>query len=320
MEIVVHIVLGIGVWLILGWHVLSTWTGWLRALGVLAMLVVSISIYWTIWSEPMWLRTLMAIPMFLFIGKTWEVAARRISPSFQLQSPSALALWALCIPEGRWPSEPEERQQQRALGRVRLTRGVFKAAAFAGFLYLNQEVRLDEVFGLKMTWMCFTLYVLFSGLWDLIAGSLSSLGIAVSPMFDAPPLARNPRDFWGRRWNLWFTQSAHRLIFVPLGGRSRPLLAVSGVFIVSALLHEVIIGLGLQTVDGRMLVFFGLHGVATVAFTLFDHRWPKPWPRPLAISLHFVWFLSTASWFMSPADDATGMSSWTLEAAIGWLT
>ena len=320
MEIVAHIVLALAIWLILAWHVLSAWSGLGRTLGVIAMLLAPASIHWTIWNEPAWLRTLLAICMFLFIGKTWEIAARKTSPAFPIHSPRELVLWALCMPEGRWPSDPDERRHYRKIGRVQVSRGGLKMVFFAGFLYLNQVADIDQFMGLKMMWMCFTVYVLFSGLFDLIAGLIASTGVAVSVMFNAPPIARNPRDFWGRRWNLWFTQAANRLIFQPLGGRNRPLLAASAVFIVSAVMHEVIIMLGIQAFDGRMLVFFGVHGLATIAFTVFDHRWPKPWPRPIAVSLHFLWFLATAAWFMGPADDATGMSTWTLEAAIVWLT
>jgi len=311
-----HIAGGIAIWLLIGWQVHSQWRGWLRRFGVLAMLGVTVSIHSTIWMEPNWVRALIAIPMFLFLAKTWELASQKTSSASQISSFWQLAIWALCVPEGHWVQEAEERRDLRVIGRTRLARGAIKAISLVALLYANQVADLTVIPGLEVTWMCFVVYVTFSGLWDIIAGTAALIGISISPMFDAPPLARNPRDFWGRRWNLWFTQSAHRLLFVPLGGRDRPLLAVSAVFVVSALLHEVIVMLGLKTFDGRMLLFFSIHGLATIGFTLVRQRWPTPWPRPIAVSLHFLWMVATTPLFMGPADDITAISSWTLEMAI----
>jgi len=311
-----HIAGGIVVWLWLGWQVHTRWHGWLRRFGVLTMIGVTVSIHWTIWMDPDWVRALVAIPMFLFLAKTWEIAAQNTSANAQISSFGQLAIWALCVPEGHVAHEAEERRTLGATGWTRIARGAIKVISLAGLLYLNQIADLTFIPGLEVTWMCFVVYITFSGLWDLIAGTAALMGISISPMFDAPPIARNPREFWGRRWNLWFTKSAHRLIFVPLGGRNRPLLAVSAVFVVSALLHEAIVMLGLKAFDGRMLVFFSIHGLATIGFTLLKQRWPTPWPRPIAVSLHFLWMVATTPLFMGPADDMMAISGWTLEMAI----
>ena len=320
LEITTHIAAALFAWIILGWHAHNTWTGHLRRAALVAMIIAPVSIFWTLWPYPNWIRALMAIIMFLFLGKTWELGVRKPSRTAKLDAPMDFLIWTICVPEGRWVASKDERKALRKMAAIRLARSTTKGAFLVGLLYLNQIVDMGAIFVLQMTWMGFITYLLFSGLWDAVAGLIALLGIEVSPMFNAPPLARNPRDFWGRRWNLWFTSSAHRLIFLPLGGQGRPLFAVCGVFFISAWLHEVIAILGLKTFDGRMLVFFTLHGIATIVFTMFDHRWRKPWPRPVAVGLHFIWMVATLQWFMGPADDMMNMSSWTLEATMNLLS
>lgn len=319
MEISAYIIATLIAWLSLGWCVHNRLSGLLRASGLVLMAVLTVSVHWHLWDSPAWTRTIIAIPMFLFLGKTWKLAARATSPTVALSSISDFTVWAVAIPEGHWVIDSDARSKERARSRTRILRSLLKGTALVSLLYLNQTADLTVLPGLLSTWMCFTLYLTFSGLWDMVAGTAGLVGISIGPMFNAPPIARNPRDFWGRRWNLWFTSTAHQLIFLPLGGRERPALAVSAVFVFSALLHEAIIALGLKAFDGRMIVFFIMHGIAAGLFTLFSRRWPKPWPRPVAVAAHFVWMVASASWFMGPMDDCISMSQWTLESAATFL-
>ena len=314
-----YIIVALLSWLSLGWVVHHRWTGTIRRVGVLVMALLPMSIFVLLWSHPPWIRACMAIIMFLFLGKTWEIGTGLLSPSARLNEPIDFLIWSLASPEGHRVDSTEERTAVRCAARTQIIRGIVKGAAFIGLLYLNQSVSLDQVPGLITVWMGFIVYIMFSGLVDIIAGIEGLLGIVVHPMFNAPPIARNPRDFWGRRWNLWFTKTAHRLIFNPLGGRRRPWIAVTAVFIVSAWLHEVISMLSLKVFDGRMLVFFAIHGMATLMFTVFDRYQPEPFPRPVAIVMHFAWMATTLPWFMGPADDMMGISEWTLESAIEFM-
>ena len=97
------------------------------------------------------------------------------------------------------------------------------------------------------------------------------------------------------------------------------MVAGSAVFFVSAMLHEVIASVGLKQLDGRMTVFFGIHGLATLVFTAWSHRWPNPLPRPLAIGLHFLWMMLTVHWFIDPMDGFIHVSKWNLENTLQFL-
>src|SRR2546428_52188 len=48
--------------------------------------------------------------------------------------------------------------------------------------------------------------VLHFGLFTIAAGAWRALGVDVGPLFLAPLQSRSLREFWGRRWNLAFSE------------------------------------------------------------------------------------------------------------------
>jgi hypothetical protein len=71
-------------------------------------------------------------------------------------------------------------------------------------------------------------------------------------------------DFWGRRWNLWFSDWFRFALLAPL--RRRPALAVVVIFFVSGVMHEWVVNLPLYLVTGRklfgtMMLYFLLQAV-----------------------------------------------------------
>jgi hypothetical protein len=77
------------------------------------------------------------------------------------------------------------------------------------------------------------------------------IGRCPRPLLYAPPLARSVGDFWGRRWNLWFSDWFRYTVFAPL--RRRPVLALLLVFAISGVMHEAVINVPLFFVTGRVL-------------------------------------------------------------------
>jgi len=80
-----------------------------------------------------------------------------------------------------------------------------------------------------------------------------SAGVAATPMMLMPVGASSLADFWGRRWNKDFTVLAHELIFGALNRRMDPTRAMVIVFVLSGLIHDVVVsvpsggGFGLPT-------------------------------------------------------------------------
>ncbi|PRP94789.1 MBOAT family O-acyltransferase [Enhygromyxa salina] len=60
----------------------------------------------------------------------------------------------------------------------------------------------------------------FSGYTDMALGVARMLGIRLAENFDAPYLARGPRDFW-RRWHISLSTWLRDYLYIPLGGNRR---------------------------------------------------------------------------------------------------
>lgn len=60
----------------------------------------------------------------------------------------------------------------------------------------------------------------FSGYTDMALGIARTLGVRLSENFDAPYLARGPRDFW-RRWHITLSTWLRDYVYIPLGGDRR---------------------------------------------------------------------------------------------------
>ena len=84
-------------------------------------------------------------------------------------------------------------------------------------------------------------------------------GRLLPPLHRQPLLARGVADFWGRRWNLWFSDWFRHALFARMW--RRPGVALFWVFFVSGLMHEWVLNLPLWLVTGRrcfgtMMLYF----------------------------------------------------------------
>ena len=119
------------------------------------------------------------------------------------------------------------------------------------------------------------------GVTELLACLVSFLslpgGYLLPRGHEKPWLARGPADFWGRRWNLWFSDWFRFAIFQPM--RRRPALAVVVVFFVSGVMHELVVNLPLLVITGRaplgsMMIYFLLQASALLVERRFLKRRP----------------------------------------------
>jgi integrase len=85
--------------------------------------------------------------------------------------------------------------------------------------------------------------ILHFGSFQIVAVLWQTLGVKAEPIMSAPLHSTSLTEFWGKRWNLGFRQLAHELIFRKL---YRTLGAGSAgffVFVVSGLIHDLVISL-----------------------------------------------------------------------------
>jgi alginate O-acetyltransferase complex protein AlgI len=106
--------------------------------------------------------------------------------------------------------------------------------------------------------------LLHFGLFHLLALAWQSAGVPVKPLMRAPLRATSLGDFWGLRWNTGFHTLAHQLVLVPLRRRVGNVAAVLGVFLVSGLIHELVITLPARGGYGLPTAYFLGQGLGLV--------------------------------------------------------
>jgi alginate O-acetyltransferase complex protein AlgI len=110
--------------------------------------------------------------------------------------------------------------------------------------------------------------VLHFGIFNLLAGVGRLAGAHYQSLFVAPPRSMSLAEFWGRRWNLAFSQMTALVVYRPLVspyGRGPALVAS---FLGSGLRHELAVSVPVQAGCGLPLAYLALHGV----LSLIEHR------------------------------------------------
>lgn len=107
-------------------------------------------------------------------------------------------------------------------------------------------------------------FVLHLGWFHLVTAFWQRAGRDVEPLMLCPLAAASLSDFWSRRWNSAFRDAAHQLIFRPVAARHGASIAVWLVFLVSGVLHELVMSLPARAGFGGPTLYFlvqaaGLH-------------------------------------------------------------
>ena len=80
-------------------------------------------------------------------------------------------------------------------------------------------------------------------------------------------------EFWGRRWNLAFSEMIQGTLYRPLARRYGRRVASLAGFLFSGLLHEVAISLPVGAGYGLPTAYFVLHGVLVEIESTLGKRW-----------------------------------------------
>ncbi len=110
-----------------------------------------------------------------------------------------------------------------------------------------------------------TIFVLHFGLFHLLSLIWRTAGMAAAPIMQAPIYSTSLNEFWSRRWNMGFRDLATTLIFRRLikhvGLRNSLLIT----FLISGLVHELVISLPAQAGYGLPTIYFLIQGMGIVA-------------------------------------------------------
>ncbi|MEA2563569.1 MAG: hypothetical protein QOH06_5073 [Acidobacteriota bacterium] len=107
--------------------------------------------------------------------------------------------------------------------------------------------------------------ILHFGIFNILAGVWRLLGARCDALFRAPLRSRSLTEFWGRRWNLAFSEMTALGIYRPLEPKVGRPAAMATAFLASGLMHEIAISLPVNRGFGLPLTYFALHGLLRLA-------------------------------------------------------
>ncbi|MDF1662348.1 MAG: MBOAT family protein [Planctomycetota bacterium] len=172
-------------------------------------------------------------------------------------------LWA-----GLWPGmRPEifsaDREPDSQEGFALILKGIIRSIAgalligFSRFLYVETE----SAAAATPTLLVGVSLVLHFGSFNVLAGLWRIYGFKTYTLFPHPLASKTLSEFWGKRWNLPFTemcQSAVNKPLAPVLGRNVGAMAA---FLYSGIVHEFAISFPVQEGYGLPLLYFLIHGV-----------------------------------------------------------
>lgn len=102
--------------------------------------------------------------------------------------------------------------------------------------------------------------VLHFGIFNISAGLWRWKGVNVRAVFRSPLHSTSLAEFWGKRWNLAFSEMSSIAVYRPLSKRRGDKFALAASFAFSGLLHEMAISLPVRAGFGLPMLYFALHG------------------------------------------------------------
>jgi hypothetical protein len=164
-----------------------------------------------------------------------------------------------------WPGMDPERFHRRPsqVPDAREANGAWVRIALGGVLLWGVVPRLD---GLLAAWTGLVALglLLHFGIVHLLSIIWRLRGYDAQPLFDHILRSRSVGEFWGRRWNRAFADLAARSVYRPLAPRVGPRPALVAVFLVSGLVHELLLSMPAGAGYGLCTLYFVIQAVGVL--------------------------------------------------------
>jgi alginate O-acetyltransferase complex protein AlgI len=203
-----------------------------------------------------------ALAVSIFGGLKWLTLAS----SAAAQDAS---LWRIAGYLFLWPGLNADRFLRGSQATTTTPRELFWAAAkvTAGAMILSIAVpRALALHPLAAGWlgMLGLVLILHFGIFHLLSLAWRSAGIVALPLMNRPLAAHSLSDFWSCRWNVAFRDVAHRFVIRSVAPRLGIVGATLAVFLISGVVHDLVISLPVGAGYGRPTLYFVLQSIAVL--------------------------------------------------------
>jgi hypothetical protein len=122
-------------------------------------------------------------------------------------------------------------------------------------------------YGILRGWigMIGLILMLHFGSFHLVSCVWRTIGVQARPLMNKPLSSDSLSEFWGKRWNTSFRDITYRFLFQPLARQTSPQWAVAIGFLLSGLVHDLVISVPAGGGYGGPTVFFIVQGAAMLA-------------------------------------------------------
>ena len=212
--------------------------------------------------EP-WLRFASGVYGVALLGKTLALGRRTRGPISLGRGLLYLTLWPGLDPAASFARDPAA---QRGRGSLAAGLGLLElGVAFGGAVLARRAGLFDLPEPLPSWARAGSFVLLLDGAFRAGHGAFRAAGCRSEEVFRDPWRMDGLADFWGRRWNRFVGDTLALEVYRPVERRAGRALAVLAAFLVSGVLHEILIGVAVRAPDGRYLAFFLAQGVGILA-------------------------------------------------------
>ena len=228
-----------------------------------------------------WQMTLLFLLMLALLGFVMKLVALLLPTKGRIQRRGIS--WVMVSPDSVLRSQPATRIQPVVLRILMLS-----VPLLLSYWVYWQLVRGFQSRGILLSYLAVPcLYLMSEFLVAVETLVFLPGGLLLPALHRRPFAARSVANFWGSRWNLWFSDWFRYVIFNRL--RRHPLFALFMAFAISGLMHEWVTNFTLCHVTGRalfgsMMIYFLLQAVGIFV----ERRFLKGHPRSMAA---FTWLV-----------------------------
>ena len=146
-----------------------------------------------------------------------------------------------------------------------LLKGLSRIAIGIALLFLSKilEGQVKHLSNLLM--LTGLSFILHFGILNLSTAVWRFCGVDVRELFRSPYQSKSLQEFWGKRWNLAFSEMTALIAYRPLKTPFGKSIAMITSFLLSGLLHEIAISFPVKSGYGLPFLYFVLHGGAMYA-------------------------------------------------------